>query len=301
MKIGIIGLGSIGLLLSACLAREDHQVTCYVRRNQQKERLRTKGVSLYTLHHNRPSSFKVNAKSLGELDEHDLYVVCVKYPQLDEVIQTLRTKAPDNKPILFLQNGMSHVEWVSTLQQPVFIGVLDHGARRKNDHSVEHTGAGVIRIGALVKKDKTLMNHILDVLDTSDFPWIYDENPINLLKQKLVVNAVINPLTAIFDVENGELLTNPYLYHLAKGLCEETCQVLQFPFDKYWDYVKRVAKHTGRNSSSMREDIRNQNQTEIDTISGYVLKQSIRKLPYTSFVYNGIKALENRTGSVSHD
>ncbi|GAA0494942.1 2-dehydropantoate 2-reductase [Salinibacillus aidingensis] len=298
MDIGIIGAGSIGLLLAAYLAK-DHQVTCYVRRDEQKDQILRKGIVLHDSQHTPHKSFRVNAEKLEVLDRHDFYMVCVKYPQLADVLQMLEEKADTQKPVLFIQNGMAHVDVISCMQRTVFVAVLDHGAKRINDHTVIHTGKGSVQAGVIEKREETLLQDMLKALHTHEFPWLYHDDPVNLLKQKLVVNAAINPLTALFDVQNGEILTNPYLNHLAKGLCEETCQVLELEFGQNWEYVQSVADRTKLNSSSMREDIRRGKPSEIDTISGYILSKGSQN-SYTSFVYNGIKAKE-RSGRESFD
>lgn len=53
-----------------------------------------------------------------------------------------------------------------------------------------------------------------------------------------------------------------------------------------------IAKNTGNNMSSMRADILNNRKSEIDSITGYILQHSNAHLPYTSFVYRAILALE---------
>ncbi|QHS22155.1 2-dehydropantoate 2-reductase [Virgibacillus sp. MSP4-1] len=300
MDIGIIGAGSIGLLLAAYLAK-DHQVTCYVRREEQKHQIRRNGVVLHNSRHNPHKTFRVNAEKLEALGRHDFYMVCVKYPQLADVLQMLEEKADTQKPVLFIQNGMAHVDLISRMKRTVFVAVLDHGAKRRNDYTVIHTGKGSVQTGVIDRRGETLLQNKLKALHTVEFPWFYHDDPVKLLRRKLVVNAVINPLTALFDVQNGEILTNPYLYHLAKGLCEETCQVLELEFDQNWEYVQNVADRTKLNSSSMREDIRRGNPSEIETISGYIMNQDWgSQYTYTSFVYNGIMAKE-RSGRETFD
>ena len=56
-----------------------------------------------------------------------------------------------------------------------------------------------------------------------------EEDYENMLLKKLVVNAVINPLTAILGIKNGELIENPHYFELVKMIfCEiEQCLQLQ--------------------------------------------------------------------------
>src|SRR5690606_69523 len=106
------------------------------------------------------------------------------------------------------------------------------------------------------------------------------------LAYKLVANAVINPLTAIFQVTNGTLLTNDYLFKLMRNLFHETVRVLELEEQKLWDYVVTICKQTAKNQSSMLRDIQAKRRTEIDAISGYIIERAKEQginVPYTIF------------------
>lgn len=103
--------------------------------------------------------------------------------------------------------------------------------------------------------------------------------------QKLVVNAVINPLTAVFRCQNGELLNSPTKLALMKLLVNETGPIVralsQTPSDSFSDQrlvdlVLAVAQKTGANTSSMLQDVQADQRTEIDYINGYLVAQGTR-------------------------
>jgi 2-dehydropantoate 2-reductase len=290
LNVAIIGGGSIGLLLSAHYLKLDHQVTCYVRKETQKHKLINDGLLMLP----EGMTLAVQARTLESIVEHDLYIICVKQTDLSEVLTQVLDLVPKSKPIMFLQNGMSHIPIAKRLIQPVFIGVLDHGAKRIADNIVEHTGVGAIRVGALHPKDQHILNNYATQLTDDNFPLLIEDNWELIVKQKLVVNAVINPLTALFDVNNGQIVENQHLIVLSKFLCEEACQVLSLDLEYMWEYVQRVAILTKDNISSMRADLNQQRQTEIDAISGYLLTINEKELPYTKFMYHAIKTSEER-------
>src|SRR5690554_1099076 len=108
MDIAIVGGGSTGLLLCAYLGKMEHEVTCYVRRTEQKEQIQQhQGITLL------PSKDKVAIEPKNVMDtgdDHDIYIFCVKQPQLREVVARLERKVSGDKPFLFLQNGMGHIK-----------------------------------------------------------------------------------------------------------------------------------------------------------------------------------------------
>lgn len=290
MRIGIIGGGSLGLLVSAYLAAK-HDVTLYVRRNAQLKKIQASGISVNN-EDGRVINRYVSAELINKLTKHDLIFITVKQPQIDHVINHL--KSIDGKvQFVFLQNGMGHIDKISSLTSPVYLGVVEHGANRISDNEVNHLGFGSIKLASLTN-DKAVMN-LYHLLHDEQFPFEISESWESLLKAKLLINAVINPLTALYNVPNGAIVSNPKIIKLAKGLTAEAAVVLQFDFATAWENVQRVARNTEKNTSSMRADILHKRQTEIEAISGYLLKGRKRdELPYTSFVYDAILALEER-------
>ena len=111
-----------------------------------------------------------------------------------------------------------------------------------------------------------------------DLHWEDDIRPRQW--HKLVANAVINPLTALYDVPNGRISADPALREQATQLCEEADQVLR-QLDPAWpghslDNVLTVARATAGNTSSMRADRQRGAQTEIDAINGWLVQQADR-------------------------
>lgn len=98
--------------------------------------------------------------------------------------------------------------------------------------------------------------------------------------KKLVANAVINPLTALHDVPNGHIVSDPALRDAATRLCQEADRVLQ-ALNPDWpghslDNVLAVAQATAGNTSSMRADRQRGAPTEIEAINGWLVTQANR-------------------------
>jgi 2-dehydropantoate 2-reductase len=105
--------------------------------------------------------------------------------------------------------------------------------------------------------------------------------------QKLVVNAMINPLTVVFNCRNGELFNREPIMQVMRQLLREASQVIQslpevknnptsklrFSEQNLESTVLDVAKKTAKNTSSMLQDVRAGRDTEIDYINGYVVKR----------------------------
>src|SRR5690625_2343249 len=249
MKVGIIGGGSIGLLISSYLCVE-HEVTIYVRRVEQKQKINDHGLYLS----GNPTPFPVKALLLDEIEKEDYIIICVKQSQVSTILTKLNKDDQDTH-VVFLQNGMGHIEQLNEINKTVFLGVVEHGALREGDNIVCHTGKGIIKLAAFRKEDKEKLKTFAQELTQDYFPVTPAAEWGQLLSEKLVVNAVINQLTTLFYVKNGAILHNPYINGLAKELCRESSEVLNLDFLKQWKLVQMVAENTQENSTSLLNDI----------------------------------------------
>ncbi|GAB3799865.1 2-dehydropantoate 2-reductase [Virgibacillus kimchii] len=280
MNIGIIGGGSTGLLLASYLSTE-HTVTIYVRREEQKMKLNENGVVL----EGTSGSINIRALLSVELQREDCYIICVKQGAVSAIVPLIQC-VNENIPLIFLQNGMGHLEEINKLTNPVMVGVIEHGAFKAGDHIVEHTGRGRINLAAY-QGEEHLLYKIVKALNQMDFPFEFNRDYVTLLQKKLVINAVINPLTALFKVPNGEIMRNPYLRKMAYIICDEACAVLGMAVSKEWTRVENICKKTEKNRSSMLKDILDNRKTEVEAISGYIVKKGKGfTIPYTTFLYD---------------
>jgi 2-dehydropantoate 2-reductase len=293
MKIGIVGAGSIGLLIAGYFHENGHTVTIYTRSIKQAESINQQGLVLEKS--DQKTLLNVKAKVFDRqvlFEDNDFLFITVKQYNLDDVLDELKGKF--NHSIVFLQNGMSHINKVKQLQfKSVMLGIVEHGAMRVSQNHVKHTGNGVIKIGML-QRDTEEINQLVNIASPS-FPIEYVEDYIHILKSKLIVNSVINPLTAIFQVENGDLLANSFFNKTAKDLFNEVAEILELDKEYYWEEVKKICERTKHNYSSMNRDLFYNRRTEIDSILGYIVEcanQQCKTVPVVQTTYNMVKGLE---------
>lgn len=91
------------------------------------------------------------------------------------------------------------------------------------------------------------------------------------------MNAVINPLTALLDVCNGEILRYDSYESVARSIVTEGVQAaaacnVKLDVEDCLQRVKMVAEQTAGNVSSMLADMRKKCRTEIDFMNGYIVK-----------------------------
>lgn len=292
MKVGIIGGGSIGLLLAAYIGK-CFDTTVYTRTEEQAKELEENGIRLIAQSGDRFT--KVCAcTEIDGLKRQDFIFLAVKQYHLNDLIPVVQ-EITSHIPICFLQNGMGHLEWLPNLpNETIFVGTVEHGAKRKDNRTVAHNGAGKINIG-LYRGDRGSFVTFPNCND-SDFPFQFHRDYEGMLVEKLTANALINPLTAIFKAKNGALVDNPYYFQMLRLLFDDVYEVFpQNDKEKTFQKVIEICQNTKDNTSSMLKDIQEGRTTEIDAILGYVLRSASKKgiKPKTiETVYLMVKGIE---------
>jgi len=116
-----------------------------------------------------------------------------------------------------------------------------------------------------------------EVLKSAKFNVEIVSDAKSLVWGKLVINSAINPLTALLQIPNGELLNRPTARALMRALAEETASIakaekVKLPFENPGDAAEDVAQRTAANQSSMLQDVLRGAPTEINAICGAVVR-----------------------------
>jgi 2-dehydropantoate 2-reductase len=293
MKVGIIGAGSIGLLFSAYISRVS-EVTVYTRTINQATEINKFGIFLKKK--GEQTTSYVKALPITEWKgAEDLTIIAVKQYQLNPIIETINQLPIIPNNLLFLQNGMGHLKQLEVISKTnIFVGSVEHGALKENSFTLAHNGEGITNV-AVFKGDQTLLNEFISSAPT-EFPIVLKKDYFRMLQNKLIVNAVINPLTAILQVNNGELIKNQYYFHVLKNLFSEISTVLTLEnAEDHLQQIINICKNTSENRSSMLKDMEENRMTEVDAILGYILEEAQHKeisAPTTENFYNLIKGKE---------
>lgn len=301
MRIGIVGGGAVGLLYAFQLSKI-FTVTLYVKRDEALQELKSQGITvLHNEHKQETRRVKVLKWERDVPLNDDLIIVATKQYGLSAILPVLK-KCRKDQSILFLQNGMSHIDMLEKISHAqILLGIVEHGVKKHNDSTVMWTGKGRTKLaGYPVSKNELHESSYVNVwMDTIglDFPLEVCPDYYEMMMEKLLVNAIINPLTAIFDVTNGGLLTNPYYLKCMKQLYNEMSFLVQKEKRQLiWKHICFICEKTANNTSSMRRDIKEGRQTEVDAILGYLMnlaEKQGKSVPLTEFIYEAVKGLQN--------
>ncbi len=270
LNICILGAGAIGSLWACYLNNAGHTVSLWTRGSESSLSL--------SLDDQPAILFPCNQES--QLANADLLIVTVKAWQVQSAFKSILSQLKADCSILFSHNGMGAVEAIlpQMSEHPVFFATTTHGALRKNQQQVLHTGQGQTIIGPLNDKAEVELGSLVQAFNLALPPAHADSNIYQALWNKLAINCCINPLTALRDCRNGELAAKDTL-EIIETLCSEISAVINaegFSCDnaELFARTKQVIEATSKNFSSMHQDIHYNRPTEINYITGYLLERA---------------------------
>ncbi|MFY3772562.1 ketopantoate reductase family protein [Marinobacter salsuginis] len=271
--IGILGAGSLGRLWGAMLPAGG---IAFIARPGEPT-----GASVdYRFRPFEGPESQVRIPFLQPGDEPELILVTTKAGDtLDAVAGVINQFAIDT-PILLFQNGLGSQQAVAKRwpERPILAASTTEGANRRESGLLVHAGTGDTWVGPMTSPAKATVRKAVTMLATSGLNIHPETDIVQRLWQKLIINAGINPYTAILDCPNGKILDAPLYQSTIDQLCLELSQLMdaavrirQTP-DALRERIEQVARNTAGNTSSMRADVQRGRQTEIDFINGYVAK-----------------------------
>jgi 2-dehydropantoate 2-reductase len=276
-KILIVGTGAMASLFAARLASVA-EVTLLGTWEAGLVALETQGVRLVDTDEMEESFGVRVARSPEACTGAKMAIVLVKAWQTPRAADQLADCLHPQGVALTLQNGLGNREILEDALgvERVGFGVTTTGATILEPGRVRSGGEGPIHF-----RPHLSMKHLVELLTKAGFVMDPVEDLQGLLWGKLVINTGINPLTALLEVPNGALLESPSMMEVMVSAAEETAAVaaaldVKLPLNDPGAQVMDVARSTGENISSMLQDIRRGAPTEIDAISGAVVREGER-------------------------
>jgi 2-dehydropantoate 2-reductase len=284
--IQIIGAGAIGCLWMAKLLQKG--LNCHI----VSRTLPTPDILHFTDQNKQQHTFNVShsQRLLNDTKEQQqsLILVCVKATQVVSALLKQQQYINEKQTIILMHNGLGCAEHVAMKfpNNVLVCATTANGSLLNNKMDITHTGSGPSYFG-LFKNNLKDNSHqpisgntihgvdcLLDAIP--DCHWVDDI--IEKCWLKLIINALINPLTAIHQIKNGQLTSYPY-NGLLEPLLLEVYEIAlaeqhSFELSELQKTVYKVIEATAHNYSSMNRDIFYHRQTEITFINGYLIEKA---------------------------
>jgi len=296
----IIGTGALATLFAARLSSAGAQVTMLGTWREGLDALREHGARLM-MPDGVIREFPVRVTDApSKIPAARYALVLVKSWQTERAALMLKDCLAGDGLALTLQNGLENSEILTqTLGlQCVSIGVTTTGATLLEPGLARLGGEGTISL-----ESHRRLPPLDSMLGEAGFDVQVVDDARSLLWGKLVINAAINPLTALLRVPNGELLQRPAARQLMAELAKEAATVgiahgVSLPFEDPVAAVESVAWRTAANHSSMLQDVLRGAPTEIHAICGAIVRKGDEKgisVPVNQIMLRLLEALHTET------
>ena len=205
---------------------------------------------------------------------HLLWITTKSYSALEAATKLSHRFTPETV-IVTLGNGMGYHERLSELVSGKLIGgSTTAGCSSPSENIRKLAGEGQTRLGWW-DGTKAPPEWLAELRKA---PWFgdWELNIEKSLLEKLAINSIINPMTALMNITNGELVDDPYKTTLHCAI-NEVASILHWSghneiAENLPQRVFNVIGDTASNSSSMRIDRQRHTQTEHEEILGHLLE-----------------------------
>lgn len=234
----------------------------------------------------------------------DLVILFVKALFSRSALENNRSLIGPDTRLMTLQNGAGHEDLLKEFvnEDRVIIGTTeDNGAVLDFGH-VRRGGTGVTNVGMLTEDKDGFFGRLKETFDSCGFEVRIHENIQYLIWDKLFTNVSLSALTGVLQVDMGYIAADEYTWKLCRQLIHETILTaaaagLEFDEEAVAEKVKKTSLNNPSGCTSIRADLRDGRRTEVDTISGAVVRAAKKynvEVPGHEFVVNLVHAMEGR-------
>ncbi len=295
-KTLICGQGAIGSLFAYHFRSLDPLIFC-------RDSRKSKPLSLSLLNGEQyPLVFAKTDMSCFPKQNMKMIVIPVKQYQTLALSKQLHEIADQQTVFVLIQNGMGGAEILRSQfkKNPILIGTTTDAVFKKDVNVYQMISSGKLSIGefnAYKEVHSELVRSCISTIQNLHPNVEVTEDITQILYKKLLVNAVINPLSALLNIQNGGLQQHSSKTKKIKREVFDIYLAHDIDFDEeHWSkHVDQIIEDTANNFSSMHQDMYFKRQSEIDGILGYLINLASQhniQAEYLTELYGRIKAIE---------
>jgi len=285
MRIFTIGAGALGGVVGALLTESGEDVVLVETNQARQTLLHTNGLNISEA--GKPErNIRVRVVTgVDGLEPADLVFVAVKSYQTEAAVRASLPVIGPRTWVLSMQNGIGNTRIMSGILGPerVLCGITYH--------SIQHVGPNRLRYRPGIKPIQIApetgvitpeLERVGEVFRRAGLQTEIVENIDDTIWQKLLHNAVVNPVSALTGLTCNELLEDPHMQDFMRELCLEIVAVMRargVPIVDESDPYRPVLgsqRALGKNRPSMWQDLARGNTTEVDAINGAIVEEAAR-------------------------
>lgn len=277
MRILVFGAGALGSVVAARLAGA-HDVAL-VGRRAHVEAIRRRGLKVSGKTEIVATGLEA-VTSVGELGGPPPEVVLLTVKSYDTAA-AVAALSPfrDASVLVSLQNGLGNEETIAAGASRVLGAVINQGATLLGPGEVFHAGTGDTELGPFEGTTMDDARALAAAFEGVGMPAVACEDIRARIWSKVILNAAVNPLTALLRMRTGELLGSDDLLGALDLVVDESVAIARacgvtLDAGELLDLIRKVVEATRDNRSSMLQDLEKGRRTEIDAINGALIDRA---------------------------
>lgn len=305
MRIAIMGAGAMGGAFGARLAEAKHDVLLVDVSPDVVGAVERDGLRLIENDEERTVTVGVTADPSSQ-PPADVVVFFVKNYQTESAARLAAPLVGPETTVASLQNGWGNGETLAGIFDPerLVVGVTYHSATVRGPGRIAHTGEGPTFIGPYVSDSLARADGLAAALRSTGFVVETTAGVRAEIWKKLVLNAATLPTAALTRLAAGKLGEPGRLLDLVDGVAAEAVAVARgggydIDLEERIESIHAVLERAGPGKASMLQDIEGKRRTELDVITGAVVREADRQavdVPLNRALYALVGGLERGLG-----
>lgn len=281
MRIAVLGAGAMGSLYGGYLSRK-HDVILVDVNQTVIDTINAQGVTIHEPDGSVTVCHPLGAVSTAGMAPVDLIIVFVKAMFSESALESNRGLIGPDTCIMTLQNGSGHEDMLTKFvdRAHVAIGTTQHNSAVVGPGEIRHGGSGITHVGC-IEGDVGRLQYIADAFCESGLEADCSADVQKLIWGKMFTNVSASVLTGVLQVPLGFITSDANAWALCETLVREAVAVaagegLEFDAEEKVAEVRRVCENSPAGITSICADLSKGRRTEVDTISGSVVRASRR-------------------------
>jgi 2-dehydropantoate 2-reductase len=301
MYIVILGAGAMGCLFGGRLAEAGHRVVLVDVWPEHLDAINRDGLILETREGTR--SISIPARRVEQVEEPpELMVLFTKSIHTAQALDSARHLLGSETRVLTLQNGLGNAEAVESFvsRDRIVVGMTTWPSDLVGPGRVRSLGEGMTKILSADARVTPNLKRISGALEQAGLRCEISPTVFVTIWEKLAFNAALNTLTAVTGMPVGVVGATDDGRELAYMIAKEVVAVANrkgvgASEATVLATVDEAFRDHGEHLPSMLQDLRAGRKTEIEAISGAVVREASplgMTVPVTQCMYRLVRMLE---------
>ncbi len=271
MRIAVVGLGGVGGYIAANLAKTSHEIVGFAR-GEHLAKIQKEGITI--VEDDNTWHVEMEATTLKKAEGHfDIVLFCVKSYDLKSSYEAIRTHLDSDTIILSLANGVEHGDELRALSDcKVLDGCVYILSHQESPGVIRKMGnVFALVFGGLREEAKVLKS----VFDAASLRAKIEEDIQKAIWKKYIFICAFATATSFYDKTIGSVYEKHF--EEVRALLSEIAELahaknieIQEEVQKALDIAKSLPYES---STSMHLDFKNKKRDELETLTGYVVRE----------------------------